>query len=302
MSGRATDNPAHTAFAVTRWQGSAPLAAQDQLADEVAVALVFNGLSHVVMMASPTALADFALGFSLSEGIVSSPEQIYGIDIVSRTVNGELGIEVQVELATECFVRLKEKRRNLAGRTGCGLCGAESLQQAVAAPQTVPVQALPASESIERALGQLVGQQPLQALTGAVHGAALCDADGNIRLLREDVGRHNALDKLIGAMTSARLRDAGDLPVAEQSFVLISSRASYEMVNKCCSTGISTLVAVSAPTALAVNHARMAGLNLIGFARPGRHVIYSEALAPDNHPQRSLHPEQAQQSVCGLVS
>lgn len=249
--------------------------AQDLLAEEVAVALVYNGLSHVVMMASPTALEDFALGFSLSEGIIQRREQLYGIDIEPQA----LGIEVQIEIAVECFARLKEHRRNLAGRTGCGLCGAESLQQAVAAPKAVTQVALPENRAIETALAQLRGNQPLQSVTGAVHGAALCDMDGNILLLREDVGRHNALDKLIGARAAQREQ----YPANNDSFVLISSRASYEMVNKCTSAGISTLVAVSAPTALALEHASTAGMNLIGFARPGRHVIYTAGSDADVH-------------------
>ncbi|GGB96204.1 sulfurtransferase FdhD [Marinobacterium zhoushanense] len=250
---------------------SGPETARDQLAEEVAVALVYNGLSHVVMMASPTDLEDFALGFSLTEGIIERPEQLYGIEAEHRT----LGIELHIEIASECFVKLKEHRRNLVGRTGCGLCGAESLQQAVDMPKPVAAVALPDGQAIETALGQLKANQPLQSVTGAVHGAALCDLEGHILLLREDVGRHNALDKLIGA----RAADRESYPDNSESFVLISSRASYEMVNKCNSAGISTLVAVSAPTALAVEHASSSGMNLIGFARPGRHVIYTRSEA-----------------------
>jgi len=253
--------------------GTGPETARDLIAQEVAIALVYNGLSHVVMMASPTALEDFALGFSLSEGIIERPEQLYGIDIEQQ----KLGIELHIEIAAECFAKLKEHRRNLAGRTGCGLCGAESLQQAVGTPKAVETAPMPDSTAIETALAQLKANQPLQSVTGAVHGAALCDLSGNILLLREDVGRHNALDKLIGALSA----DRGQYPANGDSFVLISSRASYEMVNKCTSVGISTLVAVSAPTALAVEHAITAGMNLIGFARPGRHVIYTAGQGAD---------------------
>ncbi|TCK04275.1 formate dehydrogenase accessory sulfurtransferase FdhD [Marinobacterium mangrovicola] len=264
-------NPGRKAFRVTQRRGAESATAQDLLAEEVAVALVYNGLSHVVMMASPMDLDDFALGFSLSEGIIERPEQLYGVEQVPQ----KQGIELHIEIASECFAKLKEHRRNLAGRTGCGLCGAESLQQAVATPKPVPALALPDGESIENALAQLRQNQPLQSVTGAVHGAALCDLGGNILLLREDVGRHNALDKLIGA----RAEDRDDYPANEDSFVLISSRASYEMVNKCNAMGISTLVAVSAPTALAVEHASMAGMNLVGFARTGRHVVYTTSAA-----------------------
>ncbi|WP_432696001.1 formate dehydrogenase accessory sulfurtransferase FdhD [Marinobacterium sp. YM272] len=271
------------AFSVTRRQGAESETAQDLLAEEVAVALVYNGLSHVVMMASPMDLDDFALGFSLSEGIIERPEQLYGVEQVTQ----KLGVELHIEIASECFARLKEHRRNLAGRTGCGLCGAESLQQAVATPKPVDAIALPEGEVIENALAQLRKNQPLQSITGAVHGAALCDLGGNILLLREDVGRHNALDKLIGA----RAEDREDYPANAESFVLISSRASYEMVNKCNAMGISTLVAVSAPTALAVEHASMAGMNLVGFARTGRHVVYTTSEAgqgANNEEQPSL--------------
>lgn len=251
---------------VQRRRGSELETAQDRLAEEVAVALVYNGLSHVVMMATPTDLEDFALGFSLSEKIIRQPEQLYGIEVVERP----LGIELQIEIGSEPFARLKQHRRNLTGRTGCGLCGADSLAQAVGEPDSVTPQPLPTAAAIETALEQLRAHQPLQRSTGAVHGAALCDASGEIVLLREDVGRHNALDKLIGALHG---RQSVSLPAV--SFVLISSRASYEMVHKCASANLGALVAVSAPTALAVRQAEKAGIQLIGFARPGRHLIYT---------------------------
>lgn len=262
-------------FPVQRRYGTERELAEDCLADEVAVALVYNGLSHVVMMASPTDLEDFALGFSLSEGIIERPDQLYGVDIIEQP----LGIELQIELASARFDRLKQQRRNLAGRTGCGLCGAESLVQAISAANPVAPALLPSVAAIETALQQLRAHQPLQASTGAVHGAALCAGSGDILLLREDVGRHNALDKLIGA-----LHQAADSPSERaQHFVLISSRASYEMVHKCAAANLGNLVAVSAPTALAVEQAAQAGINLIGFARPGRHVIYTTAEKEHNH-------------------
>ncbi|MBS98305.1 MAG: sulfurtransferase FdhD [Oceanospirillaceae bacterium] len=272
------------AFPVQRRFGAVPdtglETTRDLLAEEVAVALVYNGLSHVVMMASPIWLEEFALGFSLSEGIIERPDQLYDIELEEHG----LGIELHIEIASECFTKLKEHRRNLTGRTGCGLCGAESLQQAVNAPKPVESVALPQSQAIEFALSGLKANQPLQSVTGAVHGAALCDLSGKILLLREDVGRHNALDKLIGA----RAENRNEYPANSESFVLISSRASYEMVNKCNAAGISTLVAVSAPTALAVEHASSAGMNLIGFARPGRHVIYAVSLDRETEKELSL--------------
>lgn len=242
--------------------------ASDTLIRELPVALVYNGVSHVVMMATPTRLEEFALGFSLSEGILARPGELYDLEIRDT----ELGIEVAMTIAGERFAALKDLRRNLAGRTGCGLCGAESLQQAVRKPEPVTANPRIAHAAIERAVRELAHHQPLQAQTGAVHGAAWCDADGAIVELCEDVGRHNALDKLIGAR--CRRPDAWAV-----GFVLISSRASYEMVVKAASQGIAILAAVSAPTALAVELAAAANLTLVGFARPGRHVVYT-------HPQR----------------
>nr|WP_246624668.1 formate dehydrogenase accessory sulfurtransferase FdhD [Oceanobacter mangrovi] len=253
-------------YPVERWQRGEAARVQDLLAEEVAVALVYNGISHAVMMSSPLDLADFALGFSLTEGIIARPDQCYGIEVVEQCN----GIEVQIEIASECFAGLKQRRRNLTGRTGCGLCGAESLQQAVAAPVLVSSADLPSDAAVERALQQLTDNQPLQSVTGAVHGAGWCSSAGDILLLREDVGRHNALDKLIGALQGSGLQQ-------QPGFVLVSSRASYEIVNKCAAAGIANLVAVSAPTSLALEHAKAAGINLIGFARPGRHVVYHRA-------------------------
>ncbi|MBF57977.1 formate dehydrogenase accessory sulfurtransferase FdhD [Halomonas sp. FeN2] len=235
---------------------------EDLLALERPVAMVYNGISHAVMMASPTDLEDFALGFSLSEGILANITECYDLDIHEAPQ----GLTVHLTIATQRMAELKQRRRSLTGRTGCGLCGTEALEQAI---RPIPnVIAPPLSDAaIQRSLQELSAHQPLQAATGASHGAAWCDAWGNIKQLREDVGRHNALDKLIGALA----REA--LPLGE-GFALVTSRASYEMVHKCASAGIGALVAVSAATALAVEQAQASGLLLAGFARPGRHLIY----------------------------
>jgi FdhD protein len=238
----------------------------DLVAEEIPVAMVYNGVSHAVMMASPCDLEDFALGFCLSEGILQRPDQLFSIEIKP----GENGIEVDMHISGDCYARLREQRRNMAGRTGCGLCGTESLAHVVRTLERMAPQPLPGDEAVQEALQNLKKHQPLQLQTGATHGAAWCDAQGRIVLAREDVGRHNALDELIGA----RLREYGDQAFGE-GFALISSRASFEMVQKSASVGISTLVAVSAPTALAIREAQKSGMNLIGFARPGRHVIYT---------------------------
>lgn len=248
--------------------GIAGTPSQDVVAEEVPVALVYNGVSHAVMMASPTDLVDFAVGFSLSEGILQHPEQLFSVDIEFC----ELGIAIEMRIAGEPFARLRKQRRNLSGRTGCGLCGTESLAQVLRKLPKVSAQTLPHDTAVQTALHYLKKHQPLQVLTGATHGAAWCNNQGEIVLTREDVGRHNALDKLIGARIRALSEQAFN-----DGFALISSRASFEMVQKSAAVGISSLVAVSAPTALAIREAHNSGMNLIGFARPNRHIIYTRS-------------------------
>jgi FdhD protein len=267
-------------FAVTRWRdGESPVEVVDTLAQEVPVALVYNGISHVVMLATPADLEDFAYGFSYTEGIISERAQIYGIDAKAiQQGNGQLrGIELHIELATAQFAALKEQRRNLTGRTGCGLCGAESLEQVFKMPAqakaTVPSLSL---QVIDAAMAQLKTQQPLQQLTGATHACAIVNDQGQVLQVREDVGRHNALDKLIGSLLR-QSRDFSD--IWRQHWVLTTSRASYEMVQKVTMTGGRALVAISAPTALAVSPAQEYDFLLVGFARPGQCVVYHGALA-----------------------
>jgi FdhD protein len=264
---------------VHNWRGGESTIIDDQIVEEQAVALVYNGISHVVMMATPDHLEDFALGFSLTEGILQSPKELYGIELVPT----ELGIEVAMEISAERFARLKTMRRNMTGRTGCGLCGAESLAQAIREPAQVRDSQQISHQAIEHVVGNLESHQPLQGVTGAVHGAAWCDDQGNIALVREDVGRHNALDKLYGALrrsTTSGQAICGDRAAVNAGhFTLISSRASYEMVIKAAAMGMEVLVAVSAPTRLAVDLARRVNITLVGFARPGRHMVYT-------HPQR----------------
>lgn len=244
--------------------GQPHTARADTILEEAPVALVYNGISHAVMMITPEHMQDFALGFSISEGIVKDASEIYALDVKPDG----LGYSVEMHISSQRFQALKQKRRNLTGRSGCGLCGTESLAQAIRPTPKVAAPEL-SDQTIQQSLQQLQQHQPLQQLTGASHGAAWCDLDGNILTLREDVGRHNALDKLIGALAANTQAQSG--------FALISSRLSYEMVQKCCYTGIGALVAVSAPTSLAINMAQEAGLLLIGFGRRGRHVIYNSA-------------------------
>lgn len=236
----------------------------DCLATEVPVALEFNGVAHAVMMATPADLEDFAYGFALTEGIVDRAAQIHDCEW-SRS---DLGYTLQLTVAASCFARLKEKRRNLTGRTGCGLCGTESLSQAVRQPAALQAGQSFTASAVSSAVSSLRAHQSLLAVTGATHAAAWCSAQGQIELIREDVGRHNALDKLIGALVRERM-------AMNSGFVCVTSRASYEMVQKAACVGISLLAAVSGATALAAEVAHKAGLTLLGFARGDDVSVYS---------------------------
>ncbi|ENB4774964.1 formate dehydrogenase accessory sulfurtransferase FdhD [Salmonella enterica subsp. enterica] len=240
----------------------------DDVAEEVPVALVYNGISHVVMMASPKDLTHFAMGFSLSEGIIDSPREIYGMDVVPSCN----GLEVQIDLSSRRFMGLKARRRALAGRTGCGVCGVEQLNDI-----GKPVQPLPFSQTfnlgnLDRALKHLNDFQPTGKLTGCTHAAAWVMPSGELAGGHEDVGRHVALDKLLG-------RRATEGEEWRQGAALVSSRASYEMVQKSAMCGVEILFAVSAATTLAVEVAERCNLTLVGFCKPGRATIYT-------HPQR----------------
>ncbi len=236
--------------------GRPPVEGIEILAEEVPVALVYNGVSHAVMMASPADLEDFALGFSLSEGIAETAAEIGDIHAVAL----ENGVEIRIGLSGRAEWRLKDRRRNLTGRTGCGICGVDSLDQAIR-PMTPVVSDLRLPmDAIYRALDRLPQAQPHNRAARSLHAAAFCDVDGNILLLREDIGRHNALDKLIGALVTAKIDRAG-------GFALITSRCSVEMVQKAVVARIPVLVAVSAPTLMAKRLAEANGLTLVALAR-----------------------------------
>ncbi|MDE2394940.1 MAG: formate dehydrogenase accessory sulfurtransferase FdhD [Burkholderiales bacterium] len=255
--------PGVVAARVRPWRGGRASEETDWIAEERPVALVFNGISHAVMLASPADLDDFALGFAITEGLLETPAELYGIE----RVDGTEGIELQLEVAAAAAWRLKDRRRSMAGRTGCGLCGTDSLAQLRRAlPPLPPVRVQ--TRAPARAQRELRSLQAVQQLTGASHAAAWCAGDGRVLLLREDIGRHNALDKLIGALLRSGFeRGAG--------FVAITSRASFEMVQKSAMAGIAALAAVSAPTALAVESARTCGLALAGFVRGDDFVAYT---------------------------
>ena len=269
---------------VRRWPRDAALPGSagsepDWLAEEVAVALVFNGVTHTVMMASPLDLEDFALGFGLSEGLLASPEELREVEVSISEAPRAAGIELHLSVSPACEWRLKERKRTLAGRTGCGLCGADSLEQVHRTlPRVASREVTPAV--LARAMAQLQARQPLQQRTGATHAAAFCNAHGEALIVREDVGRHNALDKVIGALVRAGLN-------AQDGLLCLTSRASVEMAMKAVSAGVPILAAVSAPTALACDWAEAHNLALAGFVRGERLVAYTfaERFNLEGHPR-----------------
>jgi FdhD protein len=253
---------------VVRWRGGERCEVDDWLTEEVPVALEFNGVSHAVMLATPADLEDFALGFGLSEGILDSAADLYGCEVV----HSPQGITVQMDVSSRTFMALKARRRTLAGRTGCGVCGTESLDQVLRPAPIVRAGAPVHASAVARAMREMCDRQVLCEATGAVHAAAWCAADGAVLVVREDVGRHNALDKLIGATARSGSRTG---------FVAVTSRASVEMVQKAATAGASLLAAISAPTLLAVRTAQAAQMSLIGLARHDNLVVYA-------HPERVL--------------
>ena len=264
-------DPARNRPALRLSAGNAGVDRIETLAEEVPVALVYNGVSHAVMLASPADLADFGLGFSLSEGILGHPGELYDCVVEEQ----DKGIALQLDIASERFLQLKQRRRSLTGRTGCGLCGVESLEQAIRATAPVGSGLQLSATAISVALDQLHRHQPLHHRTHAVHAAAWVDRAGSIALVREDVGRHNALDKLIGALA----RQGFD---PTTGFALVTSRASVEMVQKAASVGIQLLFSISHPTALAVDIAQASGLTLAGS-------VHGDGFSIHTHPQRIAH-------------
>ncbi|RDJ27824.1 formate dehydrogenase accessory sulfurtransferase FdhD [Bosea caraganae] len=241
-----------------------------EVAVEAPVNIVYGTMPYAVMMASPADLEDFVAGFSLTEGIIRGVDEIRGIVVTPK----EEGIEVAVELAPGRFREHLARRRNLSGRTSCGLCGVETLEEVPMAREQTGDEPPIALGAIEAALEALTRHQPLNRLTRSVHAAAWCDRDGKILAAREDVGRHNALDKLIGA----RLRAGHD---ARGGFVLVTSRASFEMVEKTAIFGAGALVTISAPTSLAIERAKKLGLTLVSVARDDAAILFAGKLAEE---------------------
>lgn len=243
-------------------------AASDWVAEEVPVALVYNDISHAVMMTTPTMLEEFAIGFSLAEGIIPDISHIYDITVEEAC----RGMQVRMNISSECFWHLKDRRRSMTGRTGCGICGVESLEGAVREKRRVPHEQVFNMQHYNRAMNYLSDVEQLGRLTGCTHAAVWVHPDGSFAGGAEDVGRHVALDKLLGLRAKKGWKEGA---------LIISSRASYEMVQKAAMCGVEVLFAVSAPTALAVEVAKDCGVTLAAFCRRGRANVYA-------HPERLI--------------
>lgn len=252
------------------------VAGQRTIPEETAVAFTYNGSSYAVMMATPHNLEDFAVGFSMTEGIIKSPAEIERLEIVEE----DIGIELRLWLLEPHATAFHQRRRYLAGPTGCGLCGIESLSEAMRIPAAISDAAQFRPDEIMHALDALTGSQEINGQTWAVHGAAFYQSGLGMVALREDVGRHNALDKLAGALARANCLARGGIGI-------VTSRLSVEMVQKAAAIGLPVLVAVSAPTALAVRVAEAAGITLIAVARSDGFEIFTHAARIKE--ERSVH-------------
>ncbi|MGX9180305.1 formate dehydrogenase accessory sulfurtransferase FdhD [Mesorhizobium sp. BHbdii] len=256
-------------------RASGTAAANRMVPEETPVAFSFAGTTHAVMMASPAEFEDFALGFSLTEGIIAAPEEIEAIEVEDLGA----GIDIQIRLKDRANTRFQARRRRLAGPVGCGLCGIESIEEAMRSVDAVGSSKLTLSvEDITRSVKLLSKVQPLHTETGAVHAAGFYVPGKGIVMAREDVGRHNALDKLAGALAKAGISGASGA-------VVVTSRVSVEMVQKTVAIGAAIIIAVSAPTALAIRTAETAGMTLVALVRADDFDIFT-------------HPDRV---VCGVA-
>ncbi len=260
------------------WRDGAFSEGSRRVPEESAIALTYNGGTYAVMMGTPQDLADFGIGFSLSEGIVDTADEVRSLDVVEL----DDGIEIRMWLAPELAARMAERRRHIAGPTGCGLCGIDSIAEAVRAPALVPEGRRLAPRDIMAALAAVEPLQKLNRETRAVHAAAFWTPARSIVALREDVGRHNALDKLAGALAQSHT-------AAHEGIVLLTSRVSVEMVQKAAAMGAPIVVAVSAPTALAIRMAETAGITLVAIARSDGFEIFT-------HPERIIGADESPRS------
>jgi FdhD protein len=234
------------------------------VAEEVPIALVYNGRSHVVVMGTPVDLEDLAYGFSLTESIVNEVADIVRVDVVKASH----GIELQIEIPPRCADVLADRTRGLVARTGCGLCGVETINEALRMPVQVGHSLHLTEDALFHAGAELSKRQTLNNETSTIHGAAWATGDGEPQFVREDVGRHNALDKVFGALA----RDGRE---PSSGFVVVTSRASYEMVQKAASRGVELLAAISRPTGLAIRFAQASGVTLVGLLRGRTANIYT---------------------------
>src|ERR1700723_696371 len=238
------------------WRIGGSSSGNRSIPEETAVALTYNGGTYAVMMTTPNDLEDFAVGFSLSEGVISSAADLHSLDVVRV----DAGVELRMWLNRPNAERFQERRRHIAGATGCGLCGIESIAEAMRAPAIVRHGQQFSPENIMAAMQSLPSRQKLNIETRAVHAAAFWNVASGMVVVREDVGRHNALDKLSGALARASV-------AASEGIILLTSRVSVEMVQKSAAIGAPMMVSVSAPTALAVRMADAAGITLVAIAR-----------------------------------
>ena len=242
-----------------------------EVAEEVPIALVYNGRPYVVVMGTPSDLEDLAVGFSITEGIVADAGHVEHVD----AVRANHGIELQIRISAADAERLGERVRGLVARTGCGLCGVETIGDALRIPAEVGRSLRVDRAALWRASAELSRQQSVNNATSTVHGAGWSSPDGELRVAREDVGRHNALDKVLGALARAGT-------TASSGFVVVTSRASYEMIQKAAVCGVELVAAISRPTGLAIRFAEAAGVTLVGLLRGESANVYT-------HPER-IHP------------
>ena len=238
--------------------------ADADVAEEVPVALVYNGRPHVVVMATPLDLEDLAIGFTLTERIVEAPSEIERVAVVRASH----GAELQLQIPDDRAARLAEHGRGLVSRTGCGLCGVETISEAMRVPTRVGDGLRIHRNALWRASTELSARQELNATTNTIHAAGWALPDGTMRVVKEDVGRHNALDKVFGALARARIDPAS-------GFVVVTSRASYELVQKAATCGVELLAAISRPTGLAIRFAESVGVTLVGLLRGRTANVYA---------------------------
>lgn len=248
---------------ISRYQKGEWCAVEDSVLVEVPVALIYNGYSHVVVMCTPHDVIDFVYGFSLTEGIIRSLQDIRSIELLPN----EQGIEVRIEVDPLCAARIEGRKRQMSARTGCGICGIDSLVDVVREQSQIDFDFKMNEGAIDKALEDSLGFQVMNQKTGGAHGAFFVSKSGEIKLVREDVGRHVALDKLVGAM----YRNSID---ASTGFILTTSRASFEMVQKAVAARVGLLVTMSAPTTMAIKLAKGMNMKLAAFTRVGKINLY----------------------------